>query len=74
MSGPIEMSSPNGWNEYKVHIIHELDRANNELSLIERRLSKIEKKLAVLDTKVYVASFFFSVIFAGVFNIIIGKF
>ena len=68
------MSSLNGWNEYKVHIIHELERANTELTLIDRRLSKIEKKLTILDTKIYVASFFFSVIFAGVFNIIIGKF
>jgi hypothetical protein len=68
------MSSPNGWNEYKVHIVHELERTNKELTFIDRRLAKIEKKLTILDTKIYVASFFFSVVFAGVFNLILGKF
>jgi len=68
------VSSPNGWNEYKVHIVHELERTNKELTFIDRRLAKIEKKLTILDTKIYVASFFFSVVFAGVFNLILGKF
>jgi len=68
------VSSPNGWNEYKVHIVHELERTNKELTFIDRRLAKIEKKLTILDTKIYVASFFFSVVFAGVFNLILRKF
>jgi len=67
------MASPNGFQEYKVHIIHELERANKELTYIDRRLSKIERKLTILDTKIYVASFFFSVIFTAAFNIIVGK-
>jgi hypothetical protein len=67
------MSSQNGWSEYKVHIVHELERTNRELLSIDKRLLKIEKKLTILDTKIYVASFFFSVIFAGVFNLFLGK-
>ena len=68
------MPPPNGWSQYKVHIIHELERTNKELTMIDERLSKIERRLTILDTKVYVASFLFSVIFAGVFSLVMEKF
>jgi len=67
------MDDHNGWETYKVHVVHELERTNKRLSTIDKRLSFIEKKLAVLDTKIYAATFFFSVICTAAFNIIVGK-
>tara|TARA_R100000458_G_C8176631_1_gene175163 strand:+ start:248 stop:466 length:219 start_codon:yes stop_codon:yes gene_type:complete len=64
----------NGWEKYKLHVVHELERSNERLGTIDRRLSKIENRLAVLDTKVYAATFVFSGICTAVFNIIAGKF
>mgnify|MGYP003148349230 CR=1 FL=1 len=68
------MEEQNGWETYKVHVVHELEQTNKRLLTIDKRLSVIEKKLAVLDTKVYAATFFFSVICTAAFNIISGKF
>tara|TARA_R100000152_G_C6771583_1_gene198145 strand:+ start:1626 stop:1835 length:210 start_codon:yes stop_codon:yes gene_type:complete len=67
------MSQGNGWETYKVHVVHELERTNERLSTIDKRLSVIERKLAVLDTKVYAATFIFSGICTAVFNILAGK-
>ena len=61
-----------GWENYKVHVVHELERSNERLSAIDRRLSGIERKLAVLDTKVYAATFIFSGICTAVFNLLAG--
>ena len=67
------MEEQNGWETYKVHVVHELERTNKQLSIINKRLSVIERKLAVLDTKVYAATFFFSVICTAAFNLIAGR-
>ena len=67
------MDNNKGWDTHRLHVIHELERSNDRLSKIDNRLSAIENKLAVLDTKVYVATFFFSVVFTGVFNFIAGR-
>jgi len=67
------VSDNNGWEQYKVHVVHEIKNTNDRLRIIDRRLSHIEKKLAVLDTKVYIASFVFSIVFTGIFNMIIGN-
>ena len=64
------MNEENGWEKYKVHVVHELERTNERLFTIDKRLSVIERKLAVLDTKVYAATFVFSGICTAVFNII----
>jgi len=60
----------NGWEKYKVHVVHELERSNERLGTIDKRLSKIESKLAVLDTKVYAATFIFSAVCTALFNFI----
>ena len=66
-------NNENSWENYKVHVVHELERSNQRLSTIDRRLSKIESKLAVLDTKVYAATFVFSAVCTAVFNYIAGS-
>tara|TARA_R100000008_G_scaffold60957_1_gene38396 strand:- start:1887 stop:2099 length:213 start_codon:yes stop_codon:yes gene_type:complete len=63
----------NGWEKYKVHVVHELERSNQRLGTIDKRLAKIENRLAVLDTKVYAATFVFSAICTALFNILAGK-
>ncbi len=67
------MDNNNGWESYKVHVVHELERSNERLTTIDKRLSKIESKLSVLDTKVYAVTFIFSVICTAVFNVIAGR-
>ncbi len=61
-----------GWEKYKVHVVHELERSNRRLGDIDKRLSKIESKLAVLDTKVYAATFIFSAFCTALFNFVAG--
>ena len=63
----------NGWETYKVHVVHELERTNKRLITIDKRLSVIERKLAVLDTKVYAATFLFSLVCTAVFNLMAGR-
>jgi len=61
-----------GWETYKIHVVHELERSNERLTTIDKRLVGIERKLAVLDTKVYAATFIFSGICTAIFNILAG--
>jgi hypothetical protein len=67
------MSDGNGWEQYKVHVVHELERTNKRLTHIDKRLSAIENKLTILDTKVYIASFVCSIVFAGIFSFLLGR-
>ena len=55
----------NGWDEYKRLVVHELERANLRLGVVDKRLSKIEKNLAIVQTKVYVASAVVAMLFSG---------
>jgi len=66
------MNNTNGWDSYKKLVVHELERSNSRLTEIDSRLRHIEKKLAILDTKVYAATFLFSIIFTAVFNMLAG--
>ena len=66
------MSEGNGWEEYKRLVVHELERCNNRLDLLDDRLRKIEQKLSILDTKIYVTALFASAIFTGVVNYLIS--
>ena len=63
----------NGWDEYKRLVVHELERANLRLGVVDKRLSKIEKKLAIVQTKVYVASAIVAMLFSGLVSFVIGK-
>jgi len=63
----------NGWDEYKRLVVHELERANLRLGVVDKRLSKIEKNLAIVQTKVYVASAIVAMLFSGLVSFVIGK-
>jgi len=63
----------NGWDEYKRLVVHELERANLRLGVVDKRLSKIEKNLAIVQTKVYVASAVVAMLFSGLVSFVIGK-
>ena len=41
----------NGWTEYKRLVIHELERTNSRLDMVDKRLSKIERNISILQTK-----------------------
>lgn len=41
----------NGWDEYKRLVIHELERTNRRLDMVDKRLSKIERNITILQTK-----------------------
>jgi hypothetical protein len=64
--------SDNGWDQYKKLVLVELERTNSRLLDIDKRLAHIEKKLAVLDAKVYATVLVASVIFTGIFNLVIN--
>ena len=40
----------NGWDQYKIMVINELERTNKRLETMDKRLSKIERNIAVLQT------------------------
>ena len=63
----------NGWEEYKRLIVHEIDRNNDRLNLIDKRLSKIENKLAVIHTKIYFAAFLASTILTGIIQFFMSR-
>lgn len=62
--------TPNGWDQYKKLVLHELERTNNRLTDIDKRLNHIERKLSVLDTKVYASAFVASIILTSVFSFV----
>ena len=63
----------NGWGEYKKFVIHELERMNDKLEVVDKRLSKIDHNLTILQTKAYVASAVVAMIFSGIVSVIISK-
>jgi len=46
----------NGWDEYKLLVINELERTNSRLDGMDKRLHRIERNIAILQTKAYFAA------------------
>ena len=61
------MSETNGWDEYKRLVVHELERCNKRLDLIDKRLHNLENRLTIMYTKVTMAAFLVS---AGITGLI----
>jgi hypothetical protein len=66
-------TNTNGWGEYKKFVIHELERMNDRLEVVDKRLSKIDRNLTILQTKAYVAAAVVAIIFSGIVSVIITK-
>ena len=58
----------NGWDEYKKLVIHELERSNQRLDMLDKRLSNIEQRLTVIHTKVYMVASVISAAIAGLLS------
>ncbi len=59
------MNNTNGWDEYKLLVISELERANQRLDAVDKRLTKIEKNIAILQTKAATYSAGIAIIVSG---------
>lgn len=59
------MTNTNGWDEYKLLVIAELERANIRLDTVDKRLSKIENSLTILQTKSKIAAACIALVVSG---------
>jgi tetrahydromethanopterin S-methyltransferase subunit G len=45
---------PNGWEEYKVHVLAEMERMNKKLDTIEREVRTVHREMAFNRGRVWV--------------------
>lgn len=57
---------PNGWEEYKIHVLAEMERMNSKLDAIEREVRTVHREMAFNRGRVWVVvsllAFTFSVL------------
>ena len=63
----------NGWDEYKKLVVHELERSNQRLDMMDKRLGNIEQRLTVVHTKVYMVASVISAAIAGLLNFFLNS-
>ena len=50
------MPEPNGWNEWSRHVLHELERLNDNYTALDRRLAKLQQDFVALKTEFQIKS------------------
>lgn len=67
---------PNGWEEYKIHVLAEMERMNNKLDKIEAEVRSVHKEMEFNRGRVWVVvsllAFGFSVLTDVVLHNIMG--
>ena len=63
----------NGWDEYKKLVVHELERSNQRLDMMDKRLGNIEQRLTVVHTKVFMVASVISAAIAGLLNFFLNS-